>query len=193
MATSADKPAAQPDKVAPETARSASLLKADIALRLSLFSATLVALVVTVTSKQTKLFNFPFSPFPLKLDAKFNYSPALIYFVVANSVACLYSILTVGLSSFSVSRSSQSTKLLLLLSSMDVVVAGIMASATGAVSSVAYIGLKGNSHTGWTKVCNDFDKFCQHVGSAVSISLVASIILVFLVILSSYSLYLRSH
>lgn len=65
---------------------------------------------------------------------------------------------------------------------------GIVASATGAAGGVAYIGLKGNSHVGWTKICNVYDKFCQHVGASIAISLVASVVLVLLVILSAYSL-----
>lgn len=65
---------------------------------------------------------------------------------------------------------------------------GIVASATGAAGGVAYIGLKGNSHVGWTKVCNVYDKFCRQIAASVAISLVASIVLVLLVILSAYSL-----
>ncbi|KAG6525694.1 hypothetical protein ZIOFF_015660 [Zingiber officinale] len=138
----AELPAAAPD-----------LLKAaDLGLRLLLFVATLVPLVVTVTSKQTKYI------YTFKTVAKFNYSSALIYFVVACSL-----------------------------------MGGIMASATGAVASIAYIALRGNSHVLWMKVCNQFDKFCTSIGSSVSISLIAAIILVLLVLLSTYSLYLRSH
>lgn len=70
--------------------------------------------------------------------------------------------------------------------------AGIMASATGATGGVAYIGLKGNSHVNWSKICNFYDKFCRHIGASALVSLIASIILVILVIISSYSLYRRS-
>lgn len=70
--------------------------------------------------------------------------------------------------------------------------AGVMASATGSSAAVAYIGLKGNDHVGWTKVCNKFSKYCRHIGSSAALSLVASIILVLLVVLSSYSIYRRS-
>lgn len=70
--------------------------------------------------------------------------------------------------------------------------AGVMASATGNAGSVAYIGLKGNSHVNWNKICNMYGKFCRHVGSSTAVSLVASIVLVLLVVLSSYSLYRRS-
>jgi uncharacterized protein (TIGR01569 family) len=71
--------------------------------------------------------------------------------------------------------------------------AGIMASATGAAGAVAYLGLKGNSHTNWSKICNNYGKFCRHIGSSTAVSLFASIILVVLVLLSAYSLSKRSY
>lgn len=65
---------------------------------------------------------------------------------------------------------------------------GIVASATGAAGGVAYIGLKGNSHVGWTKVCNMYGKLCRHLGASLAVSLFASIVLVMLIILSIHSL-----
>lgn len=70
--------------------------------------------------------------------------------------------------------------------------AGIMASAMGSTGGVAYIGLKGNDHVGWMKICNRFGKYCRHIGSSAALSLLASVILVLLVAVSSYSMYRRS-
>lgn len=81
-----------------------------------------------------------------------------------------------------------------MLNWMDVqTMAGVLAAATGAGGGVAYIGLKGNSHVRWNKICGVYDNFCRHVGSAVGVSLIASIVLVLLVILSACSLYRRAH
>lgn len=71
------------------------------------------------------------------------------------------------------------------------VMLGIVASATGASGGVGYIGLKGNSHSRWTKICNVYDKYCRHIGSATGVSLLAAVLLVLLSMHSSYSLYLR--
>lgn len=68
--------------------------------------------------------------------------------------------------------------------------AGVMASATGAV---AYIGLRGNSEVNWSKVYNVYGKFCRHIGSSITISIVASILLILLVVPSVYSLHRRCH
>ncbi|KAJ0231165.1 CASP-like protein 1D1 [Hirschfeldia incana] len=114
------------------------------------------------------------------------------YFVVALSVACFYSILsTLATVSAFKKPSSCSAILLLNLAIMDAVMVGIVASATGASGGVAYIGLKGNKNVNWDKICNRYDTFCRHVGGAIAVSLVASIILLLLSIISVLSLYKR--
>lgn len=71
--------------------------------------------------------------------------------------------------------------------------AAIMASAVGTAGGLAYVGLKGNTHTNWIKICDIYGKFCRYIAASIIMSLVASIILVLLVVLSAYSLYKRSH
>ncbi|KAG1326304.1 CASP-like protein 1D1 [Cocos nucifera] len=172
-----------------------NLFAVDLALRLLLLASTVSALVVLATSKQTKtLPTNSLPPFSFATrSAYFKDSPALIYLLVALSVGVLYSILTILASCFAITRPSPSPKLYFLLIVYDALMAGILASATGTAGSVAYLGLKGNSHVGWAKICNVYGKFCRHVGSSTIVTLVASILLVLLVILSSYSLYRRSH
>jgi len=165
------------------------LVVADVVLRVVLFAAAVTSVVVMVTSNQTKLVTLPVPPFPkVPRPAKFVHSPAFIYFVAALSVAGLYSIVTAAVSFLALLKPRFSTKLLAHFVIFDVLILGIVAAATGAAGGVAYIGLKGNSHVGWTKVCNVYDKFCRQIGASVAISLVASIVLVLLVILSAYSL-----
>ncbi|CAH8305811.1 unnamed protein product [Eruca vesicaria subsp. sativa] len=160
-----------------------------VVLRLFLFAATLTSIVVMATSKQTKTIPGTSTRLP---DAKFTHSPAFIYFVVALSVACLYSILsTLATVSAFKKPSSCSAILLLNLAIMDAVMVGIVASATGASGGVAYIGLKGNKNVKWRKICNLYDTFCRHVGGAIAVSLVASILLLLLSIISVLSLYKR--
>ncbi|KAI3962350.1 hypothetical protein MKX01_005352 [Papaver californicum] len=65
------------------------------------------------------------------------------------------------------------------------VVFGILASATGTAGGVAYVGLKGNSHIGWFKICNIYDKFCRHIAASLVLSLVALVILLILITLST--------
>lgn len=159
----------------------------DVTLRVLLFAAALTAVVVVVTSNQTKF--IPQLGFIRK--AKFKHSPALVYFVVALSVAGLYSIITTLASLSIIWKPNLSTKFLLHFAFWDVLILGLVASATGTAGGVAYLGLKGNSHVGWVKICNNYDKFCQHLAGSLAVSLFASVVLVLLVWLSVYSLHGR--
>ncbi|KAH7573624.1 hypothetical protein ACOSP7_007402 [Xanthoceras sorbifolium] len=164
----------------------------DVVLRVLLFSATLVAVIVMVTSEQSKLVPLPQMPtVSVKLPAKFNHSPAFIYFVAALAVACFYSIITTLASIGVILKPAFYTKFLLYFAFLDVLMLGIVASATGAAGGVAYVGLKGNRHVGWVKVCSTYDKFCRYIGTSTALALFAAVLLVLLSMLSTYSLYKR--
>ncbi|KAK1417889.1 hypothetical protein QVD17_27024 [Tagetes erecta] len=163
-------------------------LVVDVALRFLLFATALVALIVMVTSKQTKM--IPVAPgLAVPLDANFNQSPAFIYFVAALSVASLYSIVTVALSILALMKGGISTKLQFHFVMFDALLLGIVAAATGTAGGVAYVGLKGNSHTRWNKICNTYGSFCFHVAASILLSLISSISLLLLVWLSIYVLF----
>ncbi|KAF9605402.1 hypothetical protein IFM89_016979 [Coptis chinensis] len=169
-------------KIAPESQiastgnRSANFFPVDLTLRILLFVSSLAAVIVMVTSKQTELVQVPSIPFKVPNTAKFDQTPA---FIIISILASLV-------------RKHRSTKLLFHFILIDTLMIGIVASATGTAGGVAYIGLKGNSHVRWGKVCNIYDTFCRHVGSSVALSLFSSILLVILVMLSTYTLYRRS-
>ncbi|XP_057485257.1 CASP-like protein 1 [Actinidia eriantha] len=197
--TTDDKPAPELEKAAPEPEKAVPLpegppqdrfVVVDVFLRLLLCACSVVAVVVMVTSKQTKMLGrLPVAPFsPVFKQAKFNHSPALIYFVAALSVAGLYSLITAAVSFLALLKPGCSTKMVAHIVIFDVLVLGIVAAAAGTAGGVAYIGYKGNSHVMWNKVCNVYDKFCHHVAASLGVSLVASVVLVLLVILSVYSL-----
>ncbi|KAI3703672.1 hypothetical protein L1987_73864 [Smallanthus sonchifolius] len=130
----------------PPESKSSMGLVVDVALRVLLLATGLVAIIVMVTSKQTKMIPVA-QGLAVPLDAKFNQSPAFIYFVAALSVACLYSVITFVLSVLALMRGGISTKMQFHFVMFDALLLGIVAAATGAAGGVAYIGLKGNSHT----------------------------------------------
>ncbi|KAF5465536.1 hypothetical protein F2P56_015532 [Juglans regia] len=158
----------------------------DVALRVLLFAAALTAVIVMVTSEQTKLI-----PGLGHRKAKFNHTPAFIYFVVALSVAGLYSLITILASASVILKKIFSPKFLIHFAYTDVLILGLVASATGSAGGVAYVGLKGNKHVGWNKVCSTYDTFCHHVAGSLAVSLLASVVLVFLSWLSIFSLHSR--
>ncbi|KAG6513462.1 hypothetical protein ZIOFF_023792 [Zingiber officinale] len=171
-----------------------NLFRVDFLLRLLLLASSVSALVVLVTSNQSRDFRTGLPP-PLAVvsrAAKFQHVPAFIYLLAALCVSSLYSFVTMFASFFSISSPSPSTRILFLLILCDALMAGVMASAMGSAGSIAYLGLRGNSHANWLKICNTYGKFCRHVGSSVGVSLFATVVLVQLVVLSSYSLYRRT-
>lgn len=194
----------EPTKIAPTTeappppsaaaagavaaATSNYFLAIDFVLRFLLFASALVAVVVMVTSEQTEMVPVPIPPFLAPMTAKFKHSPAFIYFIAAFSVAGLYSIITTLCSLYAILKPRCSTKILSHFVIFDVLLLGIVASATGAAGAVAYIGLKGNSHVRWQKVCGTYGDFCRHIGGSVAVALFGSVVLVLLVLLSVYSL-----
>ncbi|KAL5701392.1 hypothetical protein ACHQM5_026735 [Ranunculus cassubicifolius] len=186
-------------KIAPESQavprneRKASFFLLDVTLRVFLLAACVAGIVLLVTSKQTKIipvllptgqiFNVPNS-------AKFQHSPAFIYLLAALSVAGFYSIISI-LASLA-SKKYYSKKHVFLFTVLDLLMVGVLASATGAAGGIEYTGLKGNSHARWGKICNVYGDFCRHVGASTGLSLVSSIVLIMLIMLSTYTLYRRS-
>lgn len=155
--------------------------KFDLILRFLLFAASVASVVVMVTGNQTEY----------SRPAKFRYSPAFVYFVAAFSVAGLYSIITTFVSLSAIRKPNLKTKLLLHLIFWDAVMLGILASATGTAGSVAYLGLKGNNHTNWHKICHIYDKFCRHMGASVAVGLFGSIVTLLLIWISAHSIHSR--
>ncbi|KAK1395134.1 CASP-like protein 1 [Heracleum sosnowskyi] len=186
-------PAAPPPELKSETNTPTSYLAvAEVVLRVLLFATTVTAVVVMVTSKQTEWIPDRLPPFRIRNSSRFTDSPAFVYFVAALSVAGLYSIISTLLSILALLKPGNWKHLVSHFVVIDVLLLGIVASATGVAGGVAYIGLKGNSHSRWLKICNIYDTFCAHVASATAVALVASIVLVLLILLSVFTLSRRS-
>lgn len=183
------------EKTAPGPSPPVELRRAPLILRILLFKVSLTALIVLVTAKQTVVVPVLMPPsFVLApVAAQFKDSPALIYLLVGLCMTTLYSLLTAFSSLKSIrSSASSSAKRIFVLILLDIYHAAIMASATGTAGAVAWVGLKGNEHTRWNKICNIYDKFCRHIGTSTFLALVASILLVILAALNANTLYRRS-
>ncbi|KAK1387635.1 CASP-like protein 1 [Heracleum sosnowskyi] len=147
-------------------------MRIEVILRSVLFTATLTSVMALVTSKQTELIPIPFPPYG---------SPK--YSLAVLSLACLYSIITTLLCFAALMRrSGSSRKFMSCVVVIDVLLLGIIASATGVAGEVAYLGLKGNSNVGWHKICNVYDSYCRHIGISVLSSLFTSIVLSILIV-----------
>ncbi|CAM6127395.1 unnamed protein product [Calypogeia fissa] len=137
----------------------AKLRLIDVVLRFLTFACTLAAFVVMISNLQSV------RPFPgVKIWAKYHYSDAFMWFVVANGIAFSYALLTLLFMSFN--KSPKIARGILIL---DLLVAYMILSAASAATAVAYIGKNGLSQTRWSPICGTFHRYCDHVlGSLVA-------------------------
>ncbi|KAI8566106.1 hypothetical protein RHMOL_Rhmol02G0013700 [Rhododendron molle] len=177
---------------------------ADVVLRLLLFAAALVAVVVMVASKETRpVAVIPIPPFVVFGTAKFEDSPAFIYFVAALSGAGLYAIISTVVPFLALLKPRCSTKLLPYFVIFDVVIS-LSLSLSLSLTFVAGHCRVGNrsclgSRFHWNErelshglgpkcTCNVFGEFYAHAQASVAVSHFDSIVLAKLVILSAHSL-----
>ncbi|PWA43714.1 CASP-like protein [Artemisia annua] len=160
----------------------------DVFLRAVLFATALAGIILMVTAEQTK--TFLVAPgVSITRTAKFSHSPAYIYFVAAMSVAALYALISGLVSVFALMKpGGNSAKLMFHFVILDALLLGIVASTTGASGGAGYIGLKGNSHSNWIKICNRYGSYCRHFAAGILLSLISAISLLLLVWLSVYVL-----
>ncbi|XP_024026964.1 CASP-like protein 1D1 [Morus notabilis] len=199
MASSSDKPEPEPEiqtyTRSTTSSRPANCFGCDLFLRILLIGASVTCVVVMIFGKQTKEFYSTYEDFDgpvyASSSAEFTNSPAYIYFIVALSVAVVYSIVTALASFAALLKSSLSTIFLVVFAFLDPLMLGVVVSAAATLGAVAYIELKGNEDLGWRKVCHVYTKYCKHVGSSFGVSLFASFLLVFLIWISASTLYRR--
>lgn len=117
---------------------------------------------------------------------------AVRYFVVANAIACFYAAVSlVALSIMSTKKTTQNGLTLALLI-LDLVMVALLFSANGAAAGVGLIGLHGNSHANWKKVCNVFKTFCRNSTAGFAMSMMGSFVFLWLVLLGTLSLHKKS-
>ncbi|WOL02214.1 CASP-like protein 1C1 [Canna indica] len=129
-----------------------------VLLRLLAAAATLCAAIVMATSHDST------TVFGLTFDAKFQYTPSLKFFVIANAIGCFYSLLVLFIPSGS--------SLWRFVIVFDVILALLLTAATAAAGALAELGKKGNSHAGWMPICNQVPGFCDHVMGSLICGLV---------------------
>lgn len=102
--------------------------------------------------------------------------------MVANAIACSYGAVSFVLTLANKGRKNGGLAKAIIM--LDLIMVVVLASANGAAAAVGYIGHEGNKHVRWNKVCNVFGRFCNLVIAAVGVSLLGSLLFMFLVMLA---------
>ncbi|KAA0057743.1 CASP-like protein 1F2 [Cucumis melo var. makuwa] len=157
-------------------------LCSQIILRVLVISSTLAATWIILTAKQSVLvFGIPF-------DARYNYSSAFEFFAFANAIASAFCFLSLCFLIFSSTRPSSSTPpnfyILFFFRLHDLLMMGLVLSGCSAATAIGYVGKYGNTHAGWSPICNHFPSFCNRVTASIAISYLSVICLLILTILS---------
>ncbi|KAM7510081.1 hypothetical protein LguiB_008956 [Lonicera macranthoides] len=155
----------------------------DFILRVVAITGTLASAIAMGTTNQTLPF---FSQF-IRFRAKYTDLPSFTFFVVANSVACAYLVLSLALSIFHIVRTrAQGTRIFLIL--LDTVILGLLTAGASAAASIVYLAHKGNVKTNWFSICQQFNSFCERISGSLIGSFAAVIVLVMLILLSAVAI-----
>ncbi|KAF0917568.1 hypothetical protein E2562_020943 [Oryza meyeriana var. granulata] len=119
--------------------------------------------------------------FGMEVQAKFRYTPSLVFFVAANAAVSACSVVLLLLPS---SASKLAARLLLMA---DVVLGMVLTGAIAAARAMSDLGKNGNSHAGWMAICDQVPVFCDRVRAALIAGSVA-IVLYYLMLM--YSIYI---
>ncbi|KAE9452380.1 hypothetical protein C3L33_15710, partial [Rhododendron williamsianum] len=139
-------------------------------LRVVAFLATLAATIVMGINRETKTIVVAVigsTPISATLTAKFQHTPAFVFFVIANAIATFHNLLMLAM-----------------------IVALVSAGAGGAVF-MGELGRKGNSHARWNKICDKFESFCDHGAGAFIACFIGLLLLMIINVISV--LNLRNH
>ncbi|XP_010434824.1 PREDICTED: CASP-like protein 2B1 [Camelina sativa] len=157
----------------------------ELLLRISISVLALLGLILIVTDSEVKLI------FTIKKTAKYSDMKSVVFLVVANGIAAVYSLLqsvrcVVGTMKGTVLFSKP---LAWTIFSADQVMAYLSVAAIAATAESGMIAREGEEDLQWIKVCNMYGKFCNRMAIGVSSALFASIAMVFVSCISAFSLF----
>eukprot|EP01018_Ginkgo_biloba_P017211 Gb_26811 [translate_table: standard] len=152
----------------------------DCLLRILVFCTSMVATVVMLTDKQTVDVGGIFH-----MKAIYYYAASLTYTMVASSVTCFYSVISLLVTSLALKKARFPRRTRWCLFVSDLMVMSVLLSSVSAAADLAYIAYKGNSHVLWKSVCHTIDDFCEQAVAAATTSMLAVVILLMLILLSA--------
>ncbi|XP_050288012.1 CASP-like protein 1B2 [Quercus robur] len=160
-------------------------------LRLVAFFATASATIVMALNKQTNTLvvaTIGNNPIKASLTAKFQHTPAFVFFVVANSMASFHNLLILVVEIVGHKIDYKGLRLA-IIAILDMLIVVLAAAGDGAAVFMAELGKNGNSHARWNKICDKFQTFCDHGSGALIASFVGLILLLIINIISIAKLF----
>ncbi|KAG7532744.1 Casparian strip membrane protein domain [Arabidopsis thaliana x Arabidopsis arenosa] len=169
-------------------ATSGKSCKVLLGLRLLAFSATLSAAIVMGLNKETETFvvgKVGNTPIKATFTAKFDHTPAFVFFVVANAMVSFHNFLMIALQIFGGKMEFTGFRLL-SVAILDMLNVTLVSAAANAAAFMAEVGKNGNKHARWDKICDRFATYCDH-GAGALIAAFAGVILMLIISAASIS------
>ncbi|XP_062161498.1 CASP-like protein 1B2 [Alnus glutinosa] len=160
-------------------------------LRLAAFLATASATLVMALNKQTKTLvvaTIGNTPLKATLTAKFQHTPAFVFFVVANGMASVHSLTMIVVEIFGHKIDYKGLRLA-IIAILDMMTVVLASAGDGAATFMAALGKNGNSHARWNKICDKFHTFCDHGSGALIASFIGLLILLIVNVISITKLH----
>ncbi|XP_062114905.1 CASP-like protein 1F1 [Humulus lupulus] len=153
-------------------------LGAQICLRILAFATTLAATWTILTSKQNILI------IGMTFKARYSYSPALKFLAMANGIACAFSAISFFLVIF-LRRFFFNPANYFFLFLHDLMMLLLVLAGCAAATAIGYVGQYGNSHSGWSPICDHFQKYCKRVTASLAVSYFSVLFFLMLTIISA--------
>ncbi|KAI9198736.1 hypothetical protein LWI28_021361 [Acer negundo] len=158
-----------------------------LVLRVVAFLATASATLVMALNKQTitmVVATIGNTPIKASLTAKFQHTPAFVFFVVANGMVSFHNLLMIAVNLFAHKFDYKGLGLA-MVAILDMANVGLVSGGVNAAVFMAELGKNGNDHARWNKICDKFESFCNHGAGALIASFVG---LALMLIISSISI-----
>ncbi|GMI73177.1 CASP-like protein 1B1 [Hibiscus trionum] len=158
-----------------------------LGLRLLAFLAAAAATLVMALNKQTKTFvvaTIGTTPLKLSLTAKFNHTPAFVFFVIANGLVSIHNLVMIMLDLLGGNFDYKGFRFP-MVAILDMLNVALVSGGANAAAFMAELGKNGNSHARWDKICDKFGEYCDRGGGALIASFLA---LAFMLLISFISI-----
>ncbi|KAK4417938.1 CASP-like protein 1F2 [Sesamum alatum] len=152
-----------------------------LSLRILVIGFTLAAAITMTTSNQSVTF------FGIVMDARYTYSSSFRFTMVADSLVCGLSLLSV-IHLLSLNRPKSNPKNYFYLLLQDLVSLLLLLSGCSAAMAIGYVGRFGQPQTGWIAICDRVPKFCDKILVSIVSSFLAVICLLVLTLMTAHKL-----
>ncbi|XP_022892492.1 CASP-like protein 1B2 [Olea europaea var. sylvestris] len=161
-------------------------------LRLLAFFATLAATLVMALNRQKKTFvaTIGTTPIQVTLTAKFQHTPAFVFFVIANGNASLHNLLIL-IVNFMGHKFDYKGLRPFAIAVLDMINVAFVSGGASAAAFMGQLGRDGNSHARWNKICDKFGSFCDRGSGAMLASFIGLGLMIIINIISIVKL--RNH